>query len=191
MQADEQIEGLVDDQEIDTPESAELDANDDSEIESHEEPTTTMEQELDAAKARAEENWNKVLLLQAEQDNLRKRSLRDVENAHKYALDKFVSGLLPVVDSLEMGLTAATDDIDSNKLREGTELTLKMLIDVLEKFEVEAVDPTGEKFDPEHHQAMSMQESPEVEPNHVIATMQKGYLLNGRLVRPAMVMVSK
>ncbi len=150
-----------------------------------------MEKELEAAKARAEENWNKVLQLMAEQENMRKRSQRDIENAHKYALEKFVDELLPVVDSLEMGLVAASEARDADKLREGTELTLKMFLGVLEKFGVEQIDPTGEKFDPEHHQAMTMQENPELEPNTVISTMQKGYLLNGRLIRPAMVIVSK
>ena len=191
MQADEQVDDLVEDQAIDTENNADIEANIDQETDSSEEQTNSMEEELDAAKARAEENWNKVLLMQAEQDNMRKRSIRDVENAHKYALEKFVNELLPVVDSLEMGLAAADDNAESDKLREGTELTLKMFIDVLEKFDVEAVDPTGDKFNPDHHQAMSMQESADVEPNHVIATMQKGYLLNGRLVRPAMVMVAK
>ena len=191
MQADEQVDDLVEDQAIDTENNADIEANIDQETDSSEEQTNSMEEELDAAKARAEESWNKVLLMQAEQDNMRKRSIRDVENAHKYALEKFVNELLPVVDSLEMGLAAADDNAESDKLREGTELTLKMFIDVLEKFDVEAVDPTGDKFNPDHHQAMSMQESADVEPNHVIATMQKGYLLNGRLVRPAMVMVAK
>ncbi len=191
MQADEQVDDLVEGQVIDTENSADMEAGIDQETDSSEEQTNSMEEELDAAKARAEDNWNKVLLMQAEQDNMRKRSIRDVENAHKYALEKFVNELLPVVDSLEMGLASAADDVESGKLREGTELTLKMFIDVLEKFDVEAVDPTGEKFNPDHHQAMSMQESADVEPNHVIATMQKGYLLNGRLVRPAMVMVAK
>ena len=164
-----------------------------SQSESAEESTeeTTMEEELEAAKARAEENWNKVLLLKAEQENLRKRSQRDIENAHKYALEKFVTELLPVVDSLEMGLAAARESGEAEKLREGSELTLKMFLDVLEKFGVEQVDPTGEKFNPEAHQAMSIQENAEVEPNTVLTTMQKGYLLNGRLVRPAMVIVSK
>ena len=191
MQADEQVDDLVEDQAIDTENNADIEANIDQETDSSEEQTNSMEEELDAAKARAEENWNKVLLMQAEQDNMRKRSIRDVENAHKYALEKFVNELLPVVDSLEMGLAAADDNAESDKLREGTELTLKMFIDVLEKFDVEAVDPTGDKFNPDHHQAMSMQESADVEPNHVIATMQKGYLLNGRLVRPAMVIVAQ
>ncbi len=152
---------------------------------------TNMEQELEAAKARAEENWNKVLRLKAEQENLRKRSQRDIENAHKYALEKFATALLPVVDSLEMGLAAARESDDAEKLREGSELTLKMFLDVLEKFGIEQVDPTGEKFDPELHQAMSTQENPDAEPNTVLMTMQKGYLLNGRLLRPAMVIVAK
>lgn len=156
-----------------------------------EEQYRQMEQDLEDARGRAEENWNKLLRIQAEQDNLRKRSQRDIENAHKYALEKFVNELLPVKDSLELGLSAAEGEGDIEKIRQGTELTLKMFADVLAKFGVEEVNPVGEKFDPEHHQAMSMQENAEVAPNSVLAVMQKGYLLNDRLVRPAMVVVSK
>lgn len=145
--------------------------------------------EKEAAESRAEENWDRILRMQAEQENQRKRAQREIENAHKYGIDKFVAELLPVKDSLEMGLAAAGDE--SVKIREGMELTLKMLNDVFEKFGIEVVNPEGEKFNPEHHQAMSMQENAELKPNTVMAVMQKGYLLNGRLVRPAMVMVSK
>ena len=145
--------------------------------------------EKEAAEARAEENWDRVLRMQAEQENQRKRTQREIENAHKYGIEKFVTELLPVKDSLELGLAAAGDE--SVKIREGMELTLKMLNDVFEKFGIEVVNPEGEKFNPELHQAMSMQENAELEPNTVIAVMQKGYLLNGRLIRPAMVMVSK
>ena len=104
-------------------------------------------------------------------------------------LEKFSLELLAVKDSLELGLSA--DDSDASKLKEGTELTLKMLTQVLEKFSIYAVDPLGEMFDPNLHQAMSMQESPDHEPNTIMAVMQKGYILNDRLLRPAMVMVAK
>jgi molecular chaperone GrpE len=128
----------------------------------------------------------------AELDNLKKRHARDLENAHKFALDKFVADLLGVWDSLELGRNAARDEAaDVEKLREGTELTLKMLGDVMGRFGVEQLDPLDQPFDPEYHQAMSMQPRSDVPPNTVVAVVQKGYRLNGRLVRPAMVMVSQ
>ncbi|WP_018234071.1 nucleotide exchange factor GrpE [Thioalkalivibrio thiocyanodenitrificans] len=147
--------------------------------------------QLEEARAKAEENWDKLLRVQAEMENLRKRTARDLENARKYALEKFAGELLAVRDSLEMGLDAARGETDVEKIREGTELTLKMLAQVMEKFGVEPVDPQGERFDPDRHQAMSMQENAELEPNTVMTVMQKGYLLNDRLLRPAMVIVSK
>ncbi|MGV6859484.1 MAG: nucleotide exchange factor GrpE [bacterium] len=152
-----------------------------------------VSEELAQAKAEAAENWEKVLRLQAEMENLRRRSAQDVEKAHKFALDKFVNDLLPVKDSLEMGIDAgkATELAEVEKILEGVELTLKMLEDVLGKHGVETVNPEGEKFDPQHHQAMSIQDSDEHDPNTVMTVMQKGYKLNDRLVRPAMVVVSK
>ncbi len=147
---------------------------------------------LEEARNKAAENWDQVLRVQAELENSRRRAQRDVESAHKYALEKFALELLPVKDSLEMGLDAASsEDANVEKLREGTELTLKMLANAMEKFGIKEVNPVGEPFDPEQHQAMTMQESEEHEPNTVIAVMQKGYLLNDRLIRPAMVVVCK
>ncbi len=148
---------------------------------------------LEDARSKADDHWNQVLRLQAELENLRKRNQRELENAHKYALEKFVRELLPVKDSLEMGLAAAAEGADESiaKLQEGTELTLKMLQTVLEKFGVEEIDPEGQPFDPELHQAMSAVPSEDAEPNTVLSVMQKGYLLNDRLIRPAMVVVTK
>ncbi len=147
---------------------------------------------LGDARNKADEHLNKLLRLQAELDNTRRRAERDVESAHKYALEKFVAELLPVKDSLELGLAAASGGEEAvARLREGTELTLKMFGTVLEKFGVQEVNPVGAPFNPEHHQAMSMQETAEQAPNTVVAVMQKGYLLNDRLVRPAMVVVAK
>jgi molecular chaperone GrpE len=146
---------------------------------------------LAAAEAKAAENWERYLRAQAEIDNLRKRAERDLENAHKYALERFAGELLAVRDSLELGVQAAASETDPVKLREGTELTLRLLGKVMEKFSIEQLDPLGERFDPERHQAMTMQESAEAEPNTVLAVMQKGYLLSGRLLRPAMVVVAK
>ena len=147
---------------------------------------------LEEARNKASENWEQVMRVQAELENSRRRAERDVENAHKYALEKFALELLPVKDSLEMGLAAASgEDANIEKLREGTELTLKMLSNAMEKFGIAEVNPVGEPFNPELHQAMTMQESDKHEANSVTAVMQKGYLLNDRLIRPAMVVVCK
>lgn len=147
---------------------------------------------LEGARSKADDNWNKLLRLRAEMDNLKKRHERELENAHKYALDNFVRELLQIWDSLELGHSAAQHDgTDVAKLREGTELTLKLFTDVMGKFGVESIDPAGEPFNPEFHQAMSMQPREDMEPNHVAIVVQKGCSLNGRLVRPAMVIVSQ
>ena len=175
----------------------------DQNAENQQEPEATMEQEEEAllqaeddlaealsqAQKKAEENWELLLRTKAEMDNLRRRTQKDLENAHKFALEKFVNELIPIIDGMEMGLSVDEATVDS--MKEGMELTLNMMKGTFEKFEVVAIDPLNEKFDPELHQAMSMQPSAEHEPNTVIAVMQKGYTLNGRLVRPAMVMVSK
>ncbi|MDA9352401.1 nucleotide exchange factor GrpE [Porticoccaceae bacterium] len=135
---------------------------------------------------------DQVLRVQAEMQNLRRRAERDVENAHKYALDKFAPELLPVVDNLERALaTIDVEDPAQKSVAEGIELTLKTFVDVLVRFKVEAVDPAGQPFDAEFHQAVSMVPNPDLEPNTVMDVFQKGYTLNGRLLRPAMVVVSK
>lgn len=135
---------------------------------------------------------DQVLRVQAEMQNLRRRAERDVENAHKYALDKFAPELLPVVDNLERALAAIDgDDAGQKAVAEGIELTLKTFVDVLVRYKVEAVDPAGQPFDAELHQAVSMVPNADIEPNTVMDVFQKGYTLNGRLLRPAMVVVSK
>jgi len=132
-----------------------------------------------------------VLRIQAEMQNMRRRAERDVENAHKFALDKFSADLLPVVDNLERALSAINAEDESQKaIAEGIELTLKSFLDVLVRFKIEAVDPAGEPFDANLHQAVSMVPNPDMEPNTVMDVFQKGYTLNGRLIRPAMVVVS-
>ncbi|WP_029134388.1 nucleotide exchange factor GrpE [Sedimenticola selenatireducens] len=147
---------------------------------------------LEDARAKADEHWDQLVRTQAQMDNLRKRQERELENAHKYALERFVNELLPVRDSMEMGLAAANDENATiDHLREGTALTLKLFSDVMEKFNVVQINPEGQPFDPELHQAMSMQPRSDVPPNTVVIVVQKGYTLNGRLVRPAMVMVSQ
>jgi molecular chaperone GrpE len=148
---------------------------------------------LEEAETKAQDNWDQFIRAKADLDNLRRRSERDLENAHKYALERFAQELLPVRDSLEMGLAAAKEEGQASveKLLEGTELTLRMLEGAMVKFGIEEVNPEGERFDPELHQAMSMLESSHAEPDTVLNVMQKGYTLNGRLIRPAMVVVSK
>ena len=134
-----------------------------------------------------------ALRAQADAQNVQRRAEQDVERARKFALEQFAKELLAVVDNMERALEA-TDGLDDEVVKpitEGVELTLKSFLAALKKFNVEAVDPQGEPFDPNLHQAMSMVENNDVEPNSVIAVMQKGYTLNGRLLRPAMVMVSK
>jgi molecular chaperone GrpE len=146
---------------------------------------------LTDARDKADEHWDQCLRLQADIENLRKRRERDVANAHKFALEKFAVDLLPVRDSLEMGLAAAADSGDAAKLKEGSELTLKMLVSAMEKYNIKEVNALNEQFNPEYHEAMSMQEREDVPPNTVVTVVQKGYLLNDRLIRPAMVIVSR
>ncbi len=135
---------------------------------------------------------DQVLRVQAEMQNVRRRVDRDVENAHKYALDKFTAELLPVVDNLERALSTIDAADDAQKaVATGLELTLKSFFDVLGRFKIEVVDPAGQPFDADLHQAVSMVPNPDLEPNTVMDVFQKGYTLNGRLVRPAMVVVSK
>ena len=152
-----------------------------------------LTQLLEDARSKADDNWDQLMRARAELDNLRKRTQRDLENAHKFALEKFAQDLLQVWDSLELGHQAAVqvENTDITKLLEGTELTLKLLANVMEKNGIEQIDPEGESFNPEFHQAMSVQERDDVAPNTVVGVVQKGYTLNGRLMRPAMVMVSK
>ena len=150
-----------------------------------------LQVKLEEALARADDNYDQLLRNKAELDNVRKRSQRELENAHKYAVEKFVNELIPVIDSMELGQLAAETATDIEKLKEGMDMTTNMFYQLLEKFDIESINPQGDNFDPEFHQAMSIQESAEVPPNSVMAVMQKGYTLAGRLLRPAMVMVSK
>lgn len=153
---------------------------------------TDLQREIETLRREKSEQEEGVLRVQAEMQNLRRRVERDVENAHKFALEKFVQDLLPVVDSLDRGIETVPEDDEAQKAaREGLVLTHKMLTDSLAKFSVETVDPAGQVFDPQFHEAITMIPQPDVAPNTVINTVQKGYTLNGRLVRPAMVVVSK
>ncbi len=155
-------------------------------------PAPDLEAELQEARDEAASHLDDLLRARAEIENLRKRAARDVENAHKFGLERFMSELLPVKDSVELGLNAADDtEVDAQKLREGLELTLKLFNTASGKFGLQEVNPEGESFDPEYHQAMSTQEVAGKEPGTVITVVQKGYLLNERLLRPAMVIVAK
>ena len=148
--------------------------------------------EILEANQRAEENWEKFLRTQAELENLKRRSDKDLQNAHRFAIEKFARELLAVADSLELGLSVDTSEaLEVQKLREGMELTLKQLRDTFSKFGVIVIDPLGQKFNPELHQAMAMQPTDEAESNTVIKVFQKGYTLNERLLRPAMVVVAQ
>ena len=164
---------------------------DDSEVEAQadEQNVDDLKQALQEAIAKADANRDMHMRSLAELENVKRRAQKDVEHAHKFALEKFSIDLLTVKDSLELGLSV--EDADVEKIREGTQLTLKMLTQVLDKFSIVELDPVGETFDPNHHQAMTMQPTSEHPPNTVISVMQKGYLLNDRLLRPAMVIVSK
>ncbi|HKH20577.1 MAG TPA: nucleotide exchange factor GrpE [Gammaproteobacteria bacterium] len=152
---------------------------------------TALQAELEAARARADDYWNKLVRTQAEMENLRKRSARELEQAHRYAVERFATELLAVKDSLEMGVDAASNEIESEKLREGTELTLRMLVRAMEKFNIVEINPQDQPFDPARHQAMTTQENSQLPPNTVVAVLQKGYAIGERLLRPAMVIVSK
>ena len=145
--------------------------------------------ELEALRARADENYDNYLRAAAELDNVRKRAARDVENARRYALERFGKELLAVRDSLEMGIASA-ENASIESLLEGSAATLKVLGSTMQQFGIEEIDPLGEPFDPENHEAISMQPSDGAEPGSVMTVVQKGYSLNGRLLRPAMVIVA-
>ena len=179
-------------EELETAAGAEADIDeasaDDAESPAEELSPDEMVAKLEADLADAQDS---ALRAQADAANVQRRAEQEIDKARKFALDRFVGELLPVVDNMERALSAATDSGAEASIIEGLELTLKSFMDALKKSGVEIVDPQGEPFDPQLAQAMSMVENPDVEPNTVIAVMQKGYTLNGRLVRPAMVMVSK
>jgi len=149
-----------------------------------------LEEQLTLAEQKAHENWEKSVRAMAELDNARRRMEREVTNAHKYGIEKLASALLPVVDSIEQALQVA-DQSDNSAMTEGLELTMKLFVDVLQKFNIEQIDPLGEVFDPQQHEAMSIQEVPGTPANTVIAVFQKGYKLSDRVIRPSRVIVSK
>ena len=157
--------------------------------------TPDPENDVDSMEARMQELQDQMLRTQAEMQNVRRRAEIDVEKAHKFALEKFVKELLPVADSLEKAVESTENQQSSDELvvsiREGVEMTLDLFMKSLGKFNVKQLNPVGEPFDPQVHEAMSMVPAPDAEPNSVVAVVQKGYTLNERLVRPAMVVVAK
>jgi molecular chaperone GrpE len=168
------------------PESAPLDTEDDMSL-------AQVLERLVEAEVAMRKHQDDVLRVQAEMQNLRRRAEQDVEKAHKYGQERFASELLAVIDNLERALEAASgiDDERVKAIYDGVDLTLKSFTACFKKFHIEAIDPLGEPFNPQLHQAISMQENPEVEPNTVTGVLQKGYTLHGRVIRPAMVLVSK
>ena len=176
-EAVEQVDGTID-------EPAKANSDDAAQDDSPEARIAVLEEELNAAK-------DQVLRAAAEAQNARRRAEQDAEKARKFALERFVKELLPVVDSLEKALESMQGDENATGHREGLEMTLKMQLSALEKFGVKPLEPQGEPFNPQYHEAMTMVPNPAMEPNTVIDVLQKGYTLNDRLVRPAMVVVSK
>ncbi len=185
---DQKSESIDDDLVKDDPQSENIESEESLEKSEEEiavDPLSELEVQL-------EEMRDQVLRHQAEVQNVKRRAEQDVEKARKYALERFCNELLPVVDSLEMAiLSEPPDQEDSESIIKGVKLTLKMFVDTLAKFNLEQLNPEGEPFDPKLHQAVSMVENNEVEPNTVLSVMQRGYILSGRLIRPAMVVVSK
>ncbi|MFT4608888.1 MAG: molecular chaperone GrpE [Chitinophagales bacterium] len=166
-------------------EDVEVNASADNEEES-------IEQQLEKTQEIVKDYWDQIMRLKAEMENNRKRAIRDVENAHKFALKNFTEALLPVIDSMDMGQqAAAAENASLESIVEGTNMTITMFVQVLEKHGLKRLNPVGEKFDPEQHQAISMIVDENVKSNHIISVMQKGFSLNERLVRPAMVIVAK
>ncbi|MBA3537680.1 MAG: nucleotide exchange factor GrpE [Tatlockia sp.] len=151
---------------------------------------TALEEKLTLAEQKAHENWEKAVRAMAEVDNIRRRTERDIANAHRYGQEKSIQSLLPVVDSLEQAIQLTEGKTDEN-MREGLLLTLKLFLDALKKMDVEQLDPEGMQFNPQEHEAMSMLDAPGVEPNTIVTVFQKGYKLNDRIIRPARVIVAK
>lgn len=185
------LEEVIEEVEDHTQED-EVSAETDTEEATAEITIESLSEQIETLKTQVADSLDKAVRAQAELDNVRKRTTRDVESAHKYALDKFINELLPVLDSMELGIVASVEVDDVNSLREGLELTLKMFCSSLEKSGVHPVNPQkGDKFNPDQHEAVTVHEVDDAESGVVVTTLQKGYELNGRLIRPAMVIVAK
>jgi molecular chaperone GrpE len=154
-------------------------------------PILTLEEELEKAKEKASENYDQMLRLQAEIENIRKRTLKDIENASRGSIERVIMELLPVLDSFDLGLGLKTETIEQYKIfKEGQVATLKLITSLLEKLSIEIIDPVEMKYDPQLHEVISLQEDGSVEPDYIIQVVQKGYRLRDRLLRPARVIVS-
>ncbi|PMJ97755.1 nucleotide exchange factor GrpE [Vibrio sp. 10N.261.55.A7] len=171
---------------------ADIEWNEEQQVDEQESKIAQLEAALLTSEAKVQEQQDSVLRAKAEVENMRRRTEQEIDKARKYALNKFAEELLPVIDNLERAIQAADQENDAVKpVLEGVEMTHKSFVDVVAKFGLKEINPEGETFNPEKHQAMSIQESADHEPNSVMFVMQKGYELNGRVIRPAMVMVSK
>ncbi len=170
-----------------------------SEVESLEESSAeeliarieALQKRLDQSEASEQESKDQYVRAHAEMENIRRRSERDVSHARKFALERFAQDLLPIVDSMEKAVEIKSEEPGAIAIQEGIDLTIKMFVETVSKFGLKQIDPAGEKFDPNLHEAMVMQPNPDLEPNTVMDVFQKGYELNGRVVRPARVVVSK
>ena len=187
--AEEQVQKVVDEALEEAVEAAEDDNL--ADLSDEERKIVELEKALEDAEAKAAENMDLALRTKAEAENIRRRSENEVSNARKYAIEKFAEELLAVVDSLEQGLQAKVEHEESKAIKEGMELTLKMTLSTLKKFGVEQLNPVEEVFDPQLHEAMTMVPSPDHEKNTIIDVFQKGYSLNGRIIRPARVVVAQ
>ena len=192
----EKVDSANDDTSSDLGEVAgKVDSNDQAKAETKSETGNgeeNIEQQLLEAQATIKDYWDQIIRLKAEMENSVKRASRDIENAHKFAVRNFAESLLPVLDSMELGqLAAEGDKANLSSIIEGSQMTMSMFVQALEKHGLKQIDPVGESFDPDQHQAISMIEDENAKSNTVISVMQKGFLLNDRLVRPAMVVVAK
>lgn len=177
--AEAEVESEAAEAAVESPEPGQSDSN-------------SLEAQLEVARQEAAEAKEQALRAAAEAQNVRRRAEKEAENARKFAVEKFAGDMLAVVDNLDRALASADrEDENLKPILEGVELTLKGLVDALSKHQVEEINPLGEPFNPDFHEAMAMVPNPEAEPNTVIDVMQKGYTLNGRLLRAAMVVVAK
>ena len=190
---EEAIEATITEASDDGPAEEEMPGADPAEEETPVSGEITIEEQLEKALAEIATYKDVALRAEAEMQNVRRRTERDIENAHKFGLERFLQNLLPVLDSIEKAIDSSEQagPEEDDSVMEGVRLCYKLLLEALDRENVEVVDPLGEPFDPNVHEAMSVVENPDMEPNSVFAVVQKGYKLNSRLVRPAMVLVSK
>jgi molecular chaperone GrpE len=176
------------------PKNDELETEENDEILSEldsDETLDDLKKQLSDAQAKVSDYWDQLVRAKAEVENIKRRATRDVENARKFSVEKFANDLIPVMDSLEQGMDSINDDTDISVVKEGMALTIDLLIKTLDKQGMSQVNPKGERFNPEYHEAMTMVPSEEIPADHVMDVFQKGYQLNGRLIRPARVVVSQ